>query len=171
MSNTRKCLDRKNFINKLEQVKFDLQGELLKSSLGQTVKKADSTHQRKSKEKTIKIIPERSCSMREPTSCKNNNRVSKFHLDRSKESKESRESLLKSTQSYYIAKRKGKRTGSTAEKHMRGNKSKDLNSASHFINSTFEMQSFISTHKKKQSNFSSTIGSKFDPTHLNKSAI
>lgn len=33
------------------------------------------------------------------------------------------------------------------------------------------MQSFVSTHKKKQSNFSSTIGSKFDIAHLNKSAL
>ena len=33
------------------------------------------------------------------------------------------------------------------------------------------MQSFVSTHKKKQSNFSSTVGSKFDTTHVNKSAI
>ena len=33
------------------------------------------------------------------------------------------------------------------------------------------MQSFISTHKKKQSNFSSTVGSKFDGVHLNKSVI
>jgi DNA repair ATPase RecN len=33
------------------------------------------------------------------------------------------------------------------------------------------MQSFASTHKKKKSNFSSIIGSKFDLGHLNKSAI
>jgi len=33
------------------------------------------------------------------------------------------------------------------------------------------MQSFISTHKKKKSNFSSTVGSKFDMIHLNKSAV
>ena len=33
------------------------------------------------------------------------------------------------------------------------------------------MQSFVSTHKKKQSNFSSTVGSKFDIAHLNKSAL
>lgn len=170
MSSTRKCLDRKNFMNKLEQVKFDLQGELVKCSLGQTVKKSDANHTHKSKEKTLKIAPERSCSMREPTSSKNN-RTAKIQLDRSKESKESRESLLKSTQTYYIAKRKGKRTGSTADKRLRGSKSKELNYSSNFINSTFEMQSFISTHKKKQSNFSSTVGSKFDGAHLNKSAL
>jgi|JI9StandDraft_1071089.scaffolds.fasta_scaffold976207_1 hypothetical protein len=33
------------------------------------------------------------------------------------------------------------------------------------------MQSYISTHKKKPSNFSSTVGSKFDVTHLNKSIL
>ena len=33
------------------------------------------------------------------------------------------------------------------------------------------MQSFVSTHKKKQSNFSSTVGSKFDIAHLNRSAL
>lgn len=33
------------------------------------------------------------------------------------------------------------------------------------------MQSLITTHKKKRSNFSSTIGSKFDIAALNKSAI
>lgn len=33
------------------------------------------------------------------------------------------------------------------------------------------MQSFVSTHKKKKSNFSSTIGSKFDMVHLNKSVL
>ena len=33
------------------------------------------------------------------------------------------------------------------------------------------MQSFVSTHKKKQSNFSSTVGSKFDMVHLNKSCL
>ena len=49
MSITRKCLDRKHFMNKLEQVKFDLQGELVKSSLGQTVKRGDSVDPRKSK--------------------------------------------------------------------------------------------------------------------------
>ncbi len=78
---------------------------------------------------------------------------------------------MKSTHSYYIAYRKGKRTNSAADKKLRGNKSKELTNSSNFINSTFEMQSFISTHKKKQSNFSSTIGSKFDATHLNKSAL
>lgn len=93
-----------------------------------------------------------------------------MHLDRSKESKESRDSLLKSTQSYYVAKRKAKRAGSAAEKQLKGNKSKELNNTSNFINSTFEMQSFVSTHKKKQSNFSSTIGSKFDGALLNRSA-
>jgi hypothetical protein len=49
MSIPRKCLDRKHFMNKLEQVKFDLQGELLKCSLGQTVKRRDSLNHRKSK--------------------------------------------------------------------------------------------------------------------------
>ena len=49
MSITRKCLDRKHFMNKLEQVKFDLQGELVKCSLGQTVKRGDSVDPRKSK--------------------------------------------------------------------------------------------------------------------------
>jgi hypothetical protein len=44
---------------------------------------------------------------------------------------------------------------------MRSHKSKELTNTSNIINSTFEMQSFVSTHKKKQSNFSSTIGSKF----------
>ncbi len=33
------------------------------------------------------------------------------------------------------------------------------------------MQSFVSTHKKKKSNFSSIIGSKFDLINMNKSAI
>ena len=33
------------------------------------------------------------------------------------------------------------------------------------------MQSLFNTHKKKRSNFSSTIGSKFDIAILNKSAI
>lgn len=47
-----------------------------------------------------------------------------MHLDRSKESKESRDSLLKSTQSYYVAKRKAKRAGSAADKQLKGNKSK-----------------------------------------------
>ena len=109
-------------------------------------------------------------SLREPTSCKNT-RTSKFNLDRSKESKESRDSLLKTTQSYYIAQRKGKRAGSAIDKKIRSQKSKELNNTSNFINSTFEMQSFISTHKKKKSNFSSTIGSKFDIAHMNKSAL
>lgn len=49
MSITRKCLDRKNFISKLEQVKYDPQGELLKASLGQTVNRGDSANNRKSK--------------------------------------------------------------------------------------------------------------------------
>ena len=94
-----------------------------------------------------------------------------MHLDRSKESKESRDSLLKTTQSYYVAQKKGKRTGSAIEKRIRSTKSKELSNTSNFINSTFEMQSLVSTHKKKQSNFSSTIGSKFDIGHLNKSAL
>ena len=52
------------------------------------------------------------------------------------------------------------------------NKSKELTNTSNFINSTFEMQSFVSTHKKKQSNFSSTVGSKFDvAAHMNKSLL
>lgn len=49
MSITRKCLDRKNFITKLEQVKYDLQGELLKSTLGQTVKRSEADNHRRSK--------------------------------------------------------------------------------------------------------------------------
>lgn len=49
MSITRKCLDRKNFISKLEQVKYDLQGELLKSTLGQTVKRSEPANHRRSK--------------------------------------------------------------------------------------------------------------------------
>ncbi len=49
MSITRKCLDRKNFINKFEQVKYDLQGELLKTSLGQTVKRSEAVNHRRSK--------------------------------------------------------------------------------------------------------------------------
>jgi hypothetical protein len=96
-------------MSKLEQVKLDISGELMKSSLGQTVKKESSLLNRKSKsrEKTIKIVAERTSSLREPTSFKN--KPSSFKLDRSKESKESRESLLKSTHSYYIASRKNKR--------------------------------------------------------------
>lgn len=68
-----------------------------------------------------------------------------------------------------MAKRKAKRGGSAAEKQTKGNKSRDLNNTSNFVNSTFEMQSFVSSHKKKQSNFSSTIGSKFDVAQLNRS--
>jgi hypothetical protein len=49
MSITRKCLDKKNFMSKLEQVRFDMQGEIVKCSLGQTVKRGDSTNPRKSK--------------------------------------------------------------------------------------------------------------------------
>ena len=135
MSITRKCLDKKHFMNKLEQVKFDLQGELVKCSLGQTVKRSDSNH-RKSKEKTIKMAPDRSNSLRDRPTAKQG-RTSKINLDRSKESKESRDSLLKTTQSYYIAQRKGKRTGSAADKRVRSQKSKELNNTSNFINSTF----------------------------------
>ena len=77
---------------------------------------------------------------------------------------------MKSTHSYYIAHRKEKRSGSAAEKQQRS-KSKQLANNSHIIQSTFEMQSLMSTHKKKKSNFSSTIGSKFDLSHFNKSAL
>ena len=78
---------------------------------------------------------------------------------------------MKTTQSYYVAQKKGKRTGSAVDKRIRSTKSKELSNTSNFINSTFEMQSFVSTHKKKQSNFSSTVGSKFDIAHLNKSSL
>jgi hypothetical protein len=77
---------------------------------------------------------------------------------------------MKSTHSYYIAHRKEKRSGSAADKQQRS-KSKELTNNSHIIQSTFEMQSLMNTHKKKKSNFSSTIGSKFDLVHFNRSAL
>jgi hypothetical protein len=77
--------------------------------------------------------------------------------------------LLKSTHSYYISQKRNKRSGSATSKHLRSQKSKELTNVSNIINSTFEMQSFVSTHKKKKSNFSSTIGSKFEALQLNKS--
>lgn len=50
MSLTRKCLDRKHLMSKLEQVKLDISGELMKNSLAQTVKK-EVLMARKSKSK------------------------------------------------------------------------------------------------------------------------
>lgn len=161
MSLTRKCLDRKHLMSKLEQVKLDISGELIKSSLAQTVKRDPSNRKSKSREKTVKALPERTSTLREP-----NGKAKPSHcLARSKESRESRESLLKSTHSYYIAHRRGRE-----ERGLKSYKSKETATASNIINSTFEMQSFASTHKKKKSNFSSVVGSKFDLAHLNKSA-
>ena len=161
MSLTRKCLDRKHLMSKLEQVKHDISGELIKSSLAQTVKRDPSNRKSKSREKTVKALPERTSTLREP-----NGKAKPSHcLARSKESRESRESLLRSTHSYYIAHRRGRE-----ERGLKSYKSKETATASNIINSTFEMQSFASTHKKKKSNFSSVVGSKFDLAHLNKSA-
>jgi hypothetical protein len=83
MSLTRKCLDRKHLMNKLEQVKFDINGEMMKCSLAQTVKKDSSIYGRKSREKTIKMSAGPSSGLREPGSCKNGQQV-RYHLDRSK---------------------------------------------------------------------------------------
>lgn len=58
MSLTRKCLDRKHLMSKLEQVKLDISGELIKSSLAQTVKRdASQGKKSKSREKTVKVMP------------------------------------------------------------------------------------------------------------------
>lgn len=59
------------------------------------------------------------------------------------------------------------------EKLLKSYKSKEITNASNPINSTFEMQSFASTHKKKTSNFSSIAAPKCDQAqvHVNKSAI
>ena len=59
MSLTRKCLDREHLMSKLEQVKLDISGELIKSSLAQTVKRDPSNRKSKSREKTVKALPER----------------------------------------------------------------------------------------------------------------
>lgn len=167
MSLTRKCLDRKHLMSKLEQVKFDISGELMKSSLAQTVKKEVlMSRKSKSREKTVKLA-ERSSSLREPSA----KSKSGYRLDRSKESRESRESLLKSTQSYYIAHRKTKRE--PIDKLLKNYKSKEITNCSNPINSTFEMQTFTSTHKKKPSNFSSVAPPKCNQSqsHLNKSSM
>lgn len=57
MSITRKCLDRKHFLSKFDQVKLHLSTDM-RSSLGQTVKKDKSVSRKsKSRDKTIKIAP------------------------------------------------------------------------------------------------------------------
>jgi hypothetical protein len=128
----------------------------MKSSLGQTVKK-DGTMTRKSKsrEKTVKL-GERTASLREPSA----KSKSGYRLDHSKESRESRESLLKSTHSYYISHHKSKKDHN--DKLLKTFKSKDNTNSSNLINSTFEMQSFATSHKKKASNFSSIAPPKVD---------
>lgn len=156
MSQTRKYLDRKNFINKFEQIQLDFRQELRKGSQGVSKREA-SLH--RSKERAPRPQPERGRGVRE-TSAKQ--RKEQARLNRSKESKESADSLRKSTHIYYIAPRRTKRSSSVADKHLKSNKSKELPSTSHIFNSTLEMQSFFSTHKKKNSNFSSTIGSRYD---------
>ena len=85
MSLTRKCLDRKYFINKLEQVKFDISTQNIKYSLAHTNKKENNQH-KKSKDKTIKIMPEKSGMVRQRSKLKNNQN-NRYALDRSKESK------------------------------------------------------------------------------------
>jgi hypothetical protein len=76
----------------------------------------------KSKDRTVKAPGERNNTLREPSSCKNKSQF--YRLDRSKESKESKDSLMKSTHSYYISHHKSKRSGSAADKHIKSFKSK-----------------------------------------------
>jgi hypothetical protein len=64
-------------------------------------------------------------------------KTSKYYLDRSKESKESKDSLARSTQSYYILQGRARRSDSAKEKHVRSHKSKELTNASNMINNTF----------------------------------
>jgi hypothetical protein len=160
MSASKGRLDRKHFIEKLEQVKFEWQGEPLRLTFGQTAKRGHSSNSRqaKSKSRTHKLATDKDLFKGRP----------RYPLDRSKESKESKESLSKSTHSYYLAKRNGKRSGSVTDKYPRSHKSKELTATSNAINSTFEMQSVISSHKKKQSNFESTLGSKLEVQSLMK---
>jgi len=135
MSITRKCLDRKHFMNKLEQVKLDINGDILRCSLGQTVKRDNSQQNRRSKDKYIKVSVD-NANLKMPSSCKNSKKC-QIIIDKSKESKESRDSLMKSTHSYYIAHKRDKRSGSVASKHLKSQKSKELTNTSNLINSTF----------------------------------
>jgi len=83
MSITRKCLDRKHLISKLEQAKYDINGQILKCNLAETIKREPSTQPRKSKEKTVKTSFGVVGSLRERSSRKNN-KNGKDVLDKSK---------------------------------------------------------------------------------------
>jgi hypothetical protein len=170
MSISKKGAERKRLAAQLELTKGSI-AETLKTTLQKTMKRRDSQDFKKSKEKTMKIVGSRNRLGQVQGSSKYQVDRSKYQVDRSKESKESKESLSRSTHSYYIIQPKAKRSGSATDKHMRSQKSKEITHASNVINSTFEMQSLISTHKKKQSNYSSVVGSHFDMLYLNRSAL
>lgn len=108
---------------------------MLKATLQKTTKRKESLNVKKSKEKTIKILPPRNRLTENETS--KMQKTSKYYLDRSKESKESKDSLIRSTQSYYILQGRGKRSNSAKDKHVRSHKSKELTNASNLINNTF----------------------------------
>lgn len=66
MSLTRKSLERRQLMGKLEQVKFTIKPDIPRSHFNQTAKKdSEAARKSKSKEKTIKIVgPERTSSLR-----------------------------------------------------------------------------------------------------------
>lgn len=164
----RKGADRKDLIDRLDQIQLGRDSDKNRCSLGQTVKKSGSNNAKKSREKTLKMTM--TPNHHRESSSINNLKSVKYPLERSKEGRDSRESLMRSTHSYYISQLRNKRSESTASKHMKSHKSREIPNNSQIANSTFEMQSFISTHKKKKSNYSSTIGSKFDLAQLHRSA-
>ena len=135
MSATRKPADRQLIPNQFQQSKCQWQKEILKATLQKTTKRKESLNAKKSKEKTIKILPQRNRLTDNQAS--KMQKTSKYYLDRSKESKESKDSLVRSTQSYYILQGRAKRSDSAKEKHVRSHKSKELTNASNLINNTF----------------------------------
>ncbi len=135
MSIARKTADRQQISHQYQQSKCQLQKEILKATLQKTTKRKESLNAKKSKEKTIKILPQRNRFT--DTESYKMQKTSKYYLDRSKESKESKDSLARSTQSYYILQGRARRSDSAKEKHVRSHKSKELTNASNMINNTF----------------------------------
>jgi len=93
-----------------------------------------------------------------------------YKLDKSKDSKESKMSLNRSANSYCFINLK-KRSVSTFDKHIRRHRSKELPNLRHLSHNIREMKGHSSTHKKKESDYTSGLGSKLDLLHFNKHAL